>query len=57
MNRTLSAVLYVGALVATVVVADLLFFRDDGWARLVMNAAIVAVFLVVGMRVLRRRRP
>jgi hypothetical protein len=57
MNRTLAAVLCVAALVATVVVADLLFFRGDGWARLVMNVAIVAVFLVVGLRMLRRRTP
>jgi hypothetical protein len=55
MNRPLAVVLYVAALVATVVVADLLFFRDNGWARLVVNVAIVAVFLVVGLRVFRRR--
>jgi type IV secretory pathway VirB2 component (pilin) len=37
-------VLYVLAMVAIVVGADILFLRHDFWARLIVNVGIVVVF-------------
>lgn len=37
-------VLYALAMVVVVVAVDLLFFRDHGWERLMVNVGIVLVF-------------
>jgi hypothetical protein len=47
-------VLYVLALVAVVVGADVLFFRHHFWERLMANVGIVAVFVAFYMRFLKR---
>jgi hypothetical protein len=47
-------VLYVLALIAVVVVVDILFFRHQFWDRLIVNVGIVLVFLAFGLRFLRR---
>ena len=44
MGRQAAIVLYVLALVAVVVGVDVLFFRHDFWARLIVNIGIVLVF-------------
>jgi hypothetical protein len=44
MTRTATGVLYALAMVAVVVAGDLLFFRDEPWARLAFNAGVVLVF-------------
>jgi hypothetical protein len=41
-------VLYVLAMVAIVVGADILFLRHDFWARLIVNVAIVVVLGIPG---------
>ena len=48
--------LYVLALVAVVVGADILFFRHHFWVRLIVNVGIVLVFVVVYLRFLQRPR-
>jgi len=47
-------VLYVLAMVAVVIVVDVLFFRHHFWARLIVNVGIVLVFAAVYLRFLRR---
>ncbi len=44
MGRVAAGVLYVVAMVAVVVGADLLFFRSHFWERLAANMGIVLVF-------------
>ena len=46
--------LYVLAMVAVVIVVDVLFFRHHFWARLIVNVGIVVVFAAVYLRFLRR---
>lgn len=48
--------LYLLALVAVVVGADILFFRHHFWARLIVNVGIVVVFVVFYLRFLNRPR-
>jgi hypothetical protein len=47
-------VLYVLAMIAVVVVVDVLFLRHLFLERLIVNIGIVAVFLVVYLRFLKR---
>jgi hypothetical protein len=44
MGRQVVAVLYVLVMVAIVVSVDILFLRNQFWARLLSNIGIVAVF-------------
>lgn len=44
MGRHPTVVLYVLALIAVVVGADVLFFRHHFWARLMANVGIVLIF-------------
>ena len=46
--------LYVLALVAVVVSADVLFFRNLFWERLMVNVGIVLVFAAFYLRFLKR---
>jgi hypothetical protein len=52
-NRA-AVVLYVLAMVAVVVGVDVLFFRHQFWARLIVNVGIVLVFAAFYVRFLRR---
>ena len=54
MGRRAAVVLYVLALVAVVVGVDVLFFRHQIWARLLVNVGIVLVFAAFGLRFLKR---
>jgi hypothetical protein len=54
MGRRAAVVLYVLALVAVVVGVDVLFFRHQIWARLIVNVGIVLVFAAFGLRFLKR---
>jgi len=47
-------VLYVLAMVAAVVGVDVLFFRHQFWARLIVNVGIVLVFAAFYLRFLKR---
>ena len=46
--------LYVLALVAVVVVVDILFFKHHFWERLIVNIGIVLVFGAFYLRFLKR---
>ena len=49
-GRRAAVALYVLALVAVVVVVDVLFFRHHPWERLLANVGIVLVFAAFGLR-------
>jgi hypothetical protein len=53
-GRQAAIVLYVLALVAVVVGVDVLFFRHQFWARLIVNVGIVLVFAAFYWRFLKR---
>ncbi len=53
MTRTISVAIYVAALIAVVVGADLLFFRHRILERLLANIGIVLVFAAFYLRFLR----
>jgi hypothetical protein len=46
-------VLYFLAMIAIIVIVDLLFFRNRFWKRLIVNIGIVLVFLVLYLVFLR----
>ena len=54
MGRQAVAVLYVLAMVATVVCLDILVFRHQFWPRLIANVGIVLVFVAFYLRFLKR---
>ena len=54
MGRQAAVALYVLALVAVVVGVDVLFFRNQFWARLMVNVGIVLVFAAFYFRFLKR---
>lgn len=45
MGKTAVNVIYVLAMIATVVVVDILFFRHHFWERLMSNIGIVLIFM------------
>ena len=49
-----AAALYVLAMVGVVVGVDVLFFRHQFWARLLVNVGIVLVFAAFYLRFLKR---
>jgi hypothetical protein len=53
MGRHAVDVLYVLAMVAVVVGVDVLFFRNQFWARLAVNVGIVLVFAAFYFRFLK----
>jgi uncharacterized membrane protein YozB (DUF420 family) len=53
-GRQAAVVLYVLAMVAIVVAADVLFFRHQFWERLAVNIGIVLVFVGCYFRFLKR---
>jgi hypothetical protein len=53
-GRQAVVVLYVLVLVAVVVGVDVLFFRNQFWERLAVNAGIVLVFAAFFLRFLKR---
>jgi hypothetical protein len=53
-GRQTAAVLYVLAMAAVVVGVDVLFFRQQFWARLMVNVGIVLVFVALYFRFLKR---
>jgi hypothetical protein len=53
-GRQAVVVLYVLAMVAIVVGADILFFRHQFWERLIVNVGIVLVFVACYFRFLKR---
>jgi hypothetical protein len=56
MGRQVAVVLYVLALIGVVVGVDVLFFRNQFWARLMVNVGIVLVFAAFYLRFLKDSR-
>jgi hypothetical protein len=54
MGKQAALVIYVLVMVAVVVGADVLFFRNLFWARLIANVGIVLVFGAFYLRFLKR---
>ena len=54
MGRQIALVLYGLAMVAVVVGVDILIFRHQIWARLIVNVGIVLVFVAFYLRFLKR---
>jgi type IV secretory pathway VirB2 component (pilin) len=54
MGRQAAVVLYVLVLIVVVVGVDVLFFRNQFWARLAVNVGIVLVFAAIYFRFLKR---
>jgi len=53
-GRQAANVLYVLAMIGVVVGVDVLFFRHQFWARLIVNIGIVLVFVAFYLRFLKR---
>ena len=54
MGRQTATALYVLAMVALVVVVDVLFFRHHPWERLAVNVGMVVVFGAFYLRFVKR---
>lgn len=54
MSRQFAIGLYLAAMIAIIVGADIVFFRDRFWARLLANIGIVLVFVAFYLRFLKR---
>lgn len=54
MSRQIILVIYVVAMAAVITGMDFAFLRDRFWLRLIVNIAIVLVFLAVYVKYLRR---
>ncbi len=53
MTRQVTDVVYVVVMVAIIVAADIAFFRNHFWERLMANVGIVLVFVAFYLRFLR----
>ncbi len=53
MTKSMFVGLYVGAMIAVVVVVDLLFLRNRFWERLIVNIGVVLVFAAFYLRFLK----
>lgn len=54
MGNAGTAAIYIALMAVTVVVVDVLFFRNRFWERLMVNIGIVLVFLAFYLTFLRR---
>jgi hypothetical protein len=55
MSKNVVTVLYVLAMVSTIVIVDVLFFRHRFWERLVVNIGIVLVYIAFYFAFLKNR--
>lgn len=55
MNKDVTTIIYILAIVATIVVVDVLFFRHRFWERLAVNIGIVLIYAVFYLAFLKRR--
>ncbi|HUD05646.1 MAG TPA: hypothetical protein VMR18_01840 [Candidatus Saccharimonadales bacterium] len=55
MDKNTMIVIYVLAMVATVVIVDILFFRHRFWERLIANIGIVLVYLAFYLAFIKNR--
>ncbi|MCL5113221.1 MAG: hypothetical protein M1554_01935 [Patescibacteria group bacterium] len=55
MNKTTINIIYVLAMVSTVVLVDILFFRHKFWERLVANVGIILVYVAFYFSFIKNR--
>lgn len=55
MSKTAIIMLYILAMVGTVVIMDILFFRHRFWERLIANIGIVMVYVAFYLAFLKNR--
>lgn len=55
MARSATIAIFILAMIATVVVVDILFFRHQAWERLIANTGIVLVYLAFYLGFLKNR--
>jgi len=55
MNKNVINVIYVLAMVATVVIVDVLFFRHRFWGRLMVNIGIILIYVAFYLAFINRR--
>lgn len=55
MGKNAMMVIYVLAMVATVVIMDILFFRHRFWERLIANIGVVLVYVAFYLAFLKNR--
>ena len=55
MDKNAMIVIYVLAMVATVVIVDILFFRHRFWERLIANIGVVLVYAAFYLAFLKNR--
>jgi hypothetical protein len=53
MGRPVTNVLYLAAMIVVIAGVDFVFFRNQFWARLIVNIGIVLVFAAFYLRFLR----
>jgi hypothetical protein len=53
MSKSILLIAYMAAMVLVIVGADVLFFRERFWERLIANIGIVAVFLALYLAFLK----
>lgn len=53
MSKTVTIAIYILALVATVVIVDIIFFRQHIWERLLVNIGIVLIYIAFYLRFLK----
>lgn len=55
MNKSTTRVIYLLAMMATVVIVDILFFRHRFWERLIVNIGIVLAYVAFYLALLNNR--
>ena len=55
MGKNAMTIIYVLAMVATVVIMDILFFRHRFWERLIANIGVVLVYVAFYLAFLKNR--
>ena len=54
-NKSVMNIVFIGAMVATVVIVDVLFFRHRFWERLMSNVGIVLIYVAFYLAFLKNR--
>lgn len=55
MSKNAMVIIYVLAMVATVVIVDILFFRHRFWERLIANIGVVLIYVAFYLAFLKNR--
>ncbi len=55
MDKNIEIVIYIIAMIATVVIVDVLFFKHQFWERLICNIGIILVYLAFYLELFKNR--